>query len=415
MNRKCNRYISFVFLFCLFPLQNMAQTVIEPDAENTNWYIGIQGGVPFGVSTFSSFGADKTRAGYDIGLYAGYRFNPVLSLEAQTAWGEIGQSAQDCCASYWLGNDFNRYEVPVAGINGWSYENLKTDIATQRYGLQLNVNLLGFFARTKESRWSLDISPSLAAIGTKSSIQTITDGNDIRKKQTNWHLGAGGNLQAGYRITHNLNIGVYTGITYLTGDPMDAMPDYLHKNNFIWESGLRLGWTFGRKKTTSKPVTTVFTPKEQVEEAARPSSEPVKREQQENIETAPVGEVQTEVTATEEAADTIILFPSVHFPFNSTVISEAEEKNAQHILEVLETHPDIHVTITGWCDTRGSQNVNARISLQRAEALKAWLVKRGIHSARIRTVGRGSDFKAVNPEAARRADTQEQEKEDNRL
>lgn len=152
-----------------------------------------------------------------------------------------------------------------------------------------------------------------------------------------------------------------------------------------------------------------------MEEAARPSSEPVKREQQENIETAPVGEVQTEVTATEEAADTIILFPSVHFPFNSTVISEAEEKNAQHILEVLETHPDIHVTITGWCDTRGSQNVNARISLQRAEALKAWLVKRGIHSARIRTVGRGSDFKAVNPEAARRADTQEQEKEDNRL
>ena len=78
MNRKCNRYISFVFLFCLFPLQNMAKTVIEPDAENTNWYIGIQGGVPFGVSTFSSFGADKTRAGYDIGLYAGYRFNPVL-------------------------------------------------------------------------------------------------------------------------------------------------------------------------------------------------------------------------------------------------------------------------------------------------------------------------------------------------
>lgn len=64
-----------------------AQEGDAQDAENTSWYVGLQGGVPFGTSTFSSFGADKTRAGFDVGLYGGYRFNPVLSLEAQAAWG----------------------------------------------------------------------------------------------------------------------------------------------------------------------------------------------------------------------------------------------------------------------------------------------------------------------------------------
>lgn len=88
--------------------------------DNPSWYIGLQGGVPFGVSTFSSFGADKTRAGFDAGLYGGYRFNPVLSLEAQAAWGRVNQSAQDCCAGYWLGADGYRYEAAVAGMDGFT-------------------------------------------------------------------------------------------------------------------------------------------------------------------------------------------------------------------------------------------------------------------------------------------------------
>ena len=226
-----------------------AQEGDAQDAENTSSrYIGLQGGVPFGTSTFSSFGADKTRAGFDAGLYGGYRFNPVLSLEAQAAWGRVNQSVQECCAPYWLGSDLHRYEAPVAGLEGWSYADLKSRVATQRYGLQLNMNLLGFFARTKDSRWSLDISPALSAIGTDSSIRTIAGGNEAVKGNTRWHFGAGGNVQAGYMLTRNLHIGIYSGITYLTGDAMDGLPEYRHKNNFIWESGLRLGWTFRGKE-----------------------------------------------------------------------------------------------------------------------------------------------------------------------
>ena len=221
------------------------QTIKEQGKEEQGWYAGVQGGLPFGISGMSSFGADKTRAGWSAGIYGGYRFNPVLSLEAQAAWGQMNLSARNCCRGYWLGSDGNRYEAAVAGMEGWNYGDLKSRVATQRYGVQLNVNILGFFNSTKTGRWTLELSPQFSAIGTKAAFRTIADNAVAMKGATRWHFGAGGNLQAGYGITEHLHIVLYTGLTYLTGKPMDGLPAYRHKNNFVWESGLRLGWRFG--------------------------------------------------------------------------------------------------------------------------------------------------------------------------
>ena len=213
----------------------------------SGWYAGLQGGVPFGVSQFSSFGADKTRAGWTAGIHGGYRFNPVLSLEAQAAWGQVNLSSRDCCPDYWLGSDGVRYEAAVAGMAGWKYSALRSRAFVQSYAVQLNVNLLGFFPATCDGRWTLELAPRLAATGTKAALYTIGGGNEALKGDTRWHLGAGGNLQAAYRITDHLNLGIYTGITYLTGSPLDGMPEHLHQANYIWESGLRLGWFFPTK------------------------------------------------------------------------------------------------------------------------------------------------------------------------
>ena len=220
----------------------------EPKVDRSGWYVGIQGGVPFGVSQFSSFGADKTRAGWNIGLHGGYRFNAVLSLEAQAAWGQVNLSARDCCPDYWLGSDAVRYEAAVAGMTGWSYSALRSRTCTQSYGVQLNVNLLGFFRATRDSRWTLDLAPRIAATGTKTTLCTIGGGDEVLTGSTRWHLAAGGNLQAGCRITDCLNLGIYTGITYLTGSPLDGMPEYLHQANYIWESGIRLSWFFRKTR-----------------------------------------------------------------------------------------------------------------------------------------------------------------------
>ena len=55
-------------------------------SNSQGWYVGIKGGVPFGFSTFSSFGHDKTRLGWAAGIYGGYRFNPIFSAELSAKW-----------------------------------------------------------------------------------------------------------------------------------------------------------------------------------------------------------------------------------------------------------------------------------------------------------------------------------------
>ena len=224
-----------------------------PAAESTtakpaaSWYAGIQSGMPFGVSAMSGFGADRTTPGWSAGIYGGYRFNPVLSLELQAAWGLISLNRRDCCPDYWMGIDGNRYEAAVAGMDGWYMSDLQSRTFVQRYAAQLNVNLLGFFRATRDSRWSLDLSPHIAAIGTESDFR-LTDGKaDVLQGDARWHFGAGGNVQASYTFPAGLQLGIYTGMTYLTGKPMDGTPKYLHKANYIWETGLRLGWSFGTK------------------------------------------------------------------------------------------------------------------------------------------------------------------------
>lgn len=213
------------------------------------WYAGVQGGLPFGISGMSSFGADKTRVGWNVGLYGGYRFSSVFSLEAQLRFGGLGLGNQSCCAEagYWLGADGMRYFAPVNGMEGWAYSDLMSRVTTQHYGVQLNVNVLGFFNATKDSRWRLEVSPLLAAVGTKASIRTLSGNAEVMDSESRWHFGAGGNLQASYAVTRNLNIGIYSGITYLTGKSMDGLPPSVHRNNFIWDSGVRIGWAFGKK------------------------------------------------------------------------------------------------------------------------------------------------------------------------
>ena len=174
-----------------------SQKIDNTSIKERKWYGGVQGGPLFGVSTFSSFGADKTHVGWDAGAFAGYRFTPALSLEVQTAFSKMSLTVQDCCLdrNYWYGADGVRYNAPVFGMEGVAYGDLKSKVFMQRYGVQLNINLLGFFSRTKYGRWSVDLSPALSTVGTKADIQNNKSGQTLNKENTKWHVGLGGNLQ----------------------------------------------------------------------------------------------------------------------------------------------------------------------------------------------------------------------------
>ena len=375
------------------------------------WYVGVEGGMPFGFSTFSSFGHDKTHLGWAAGLYGGYRFNPIFSAELSAKYGEVNMSAQDCCVerNYWLGSDGVLYKAGVLGMDSWEYANLKSHVRMGRYGARVNVNLLGLFHKTANSRWDLAVSPHIYAVTTKADIQTIADDVKVMKGSTNWHLGYGADLQVGYQLTSCLKLGIYSGLTRLTGERMDGMPEHLHKNNFIWESGIRLGISFAKAKKKNVDVET--TP---IKELEVPTTEPEAQQQvispkQSSLQQETAEKAATRVGEQEVVEQPKATFPVVYFAFNSIGIKQSELSKLNGILRTLKENPNMKVTVTGWCDTKGSVAVNKRISRQRAEAVKTWLVKNGIEASRITAIGNGSDD-SQDADKARRVETTDNHK-----
>ena len=391
-NRLLVAMLAFILPF------SFAKAEVKEDGKtgSQGWYVGVEGGMPFGFSTFSSFGHDKTHLGWAAGLYGGYRFNSIFSAELSARYGEVNLSAQDCCVerNYWLGSDGMLYKASVLGMDSWEYANLKSHVRMGWYGARVNVHLLGLFHKAANSRWDLAVSPHIYAVTTKADIQTIADDTKVMNGSTNCHFGYGADLQVGYQLTSCLKLGIYSGLTRLTGERMDGMPEHLHKNNFVWESGIRLGISFSKKK--NKIVETPSVPQTEVLHQDTILSENVNQKEKETVDKA-----ETKVAEQDIKGPVKVTFPVIYFSFNRITIRPSEVSKLKSILHILKENPEMKVTVTGWCDTRGSVAVNRRISRQRAQALKNWLVKRGIAASRISVVGKGSDASRTAPKARR--------------
>lgn len=377
-----------------------------------NWYIGIKSGATFGVSTFSSFSGDKIRSGWNTGLSFGYRISDLWSAELSAAIGRVRMSSQDCCTAYYLGSDGQLYFAPVSGMDTYPYPSLYSEVKTQQYSAQINFDLLRLVSPQRDRRWSLHLSPVLSALVSKATVRFKKGDDPAVQCSSQCNVGLGGELSAGYRLNRQLTASLYSGVTYFPGARIDGMPKRLHRNNCIWESGLKLAWCPQRKKASRSiavlpsknssdlptlPVVKVKAQKPQETDKDSLATDSVTAVP---VVTPPVIIDSVVIKAKDSKPD--LTFPTIYFTFNSIRIESSQIKQTTEILSTLRKNPDIRIDIEGWCDRRGSKEVNIRISLQRAEALKKWLVDRGIPAERITTRGNGIDYQEQEAAKARR-------------
>ena len=79
----------------------------------------------------------------------------------------------------------------------------------------------------------------------------------------------------------------------------------------------------------------------------------------------------------------------VNFNFNSATLKPESIPVLYNAAEILLTHPDIKVEIQGYTDNIGSEKANQRLSLERANTVKNFLVAKGVDASRITTAGMG--------------------------
>ncbi len=85
-----------------------------------------------------------------------------------------------------------------------------------------------------------------------------------------------------------------------------------------------------------------------------------------------------------------VVLPGVNFAFDrADLLPAAKEIIDREVLPVLKEDRALTVLVEGHTDSVGSETYNQRLSERRAEAVKAYLVSKGIAASRIQTKGYG--------------------------
>lgn len=375
------------------------------------WYVGIGVGTSFGQSTFWSITDKGVRSwGIQGGVFGGYKFNRLISTEVGFQYGSQSQYNMPCCP-YWVSTNGEWAATQVIDKDGWYFNDLQ--VATQWYRLvaQANFNLLSFIPGN--SRWSLEVSPQIALVNTRSTWKGNLSKSGAYHEEaqpSNWHFGGGGQLSAGYAIGDNWKVGIYGGLAALTGKRFDMIPNKDHETNLIWDAGVKLSFRIGntRKKKAEERAAAELAAQEaarQQAEQERLAAEKKRQEEQaarEKAEAERLAREKAEKEAAEQAArenaekEAAFNTPiaNVYFGSGATRVEAVYEPSLEEVLATMQKYPDFRLRIYGYSSKSGGKAYNQKLSVRRMEAVQKWFVDHGIEADRV------SDVKACGVDPA---------------
>jgi peptidoglycan-associated lipoprotein len=82
---------------------------------------------------------------------------------------------------------------------------------------------------------------------------------------------------------------------------------------------------------------------------------------------------------------------NVHFDFGQSRIRPDAAATLEQMRQLMRKTPAMRVRVEGHADARGPSAYNVALSQRRAEAVKLWLVERGIAADRIETASFGDE------------------------
>jgi len=87
----------------------------------------------------------------------------------------------------------------------------------------------------------------------------------------------------------------------------------------------------------------------------------------------------------------MVVLNTVYFDYDRSDVRSDQRGALADNASTAEAHPEINVTIEGYCDERGTNEYNMALGQRRADSVKRYLVNYGIDPSKLNTVSYGEE------------------------
>lgn len=179
--------------------------------------------------------------------------------------------------------------------------------------------------------------------------------------------------------------------------PRQDFDDKDHDDYFTLTAGLV--FTFGGKEKKKTDTNAIYRQSldnmKTAEQAYKEAAHNLNQARQLNEETSTaLNELQDALDqvpqqSEELKAELVHIVNNIQFVYDKAEIIEPAYEELNSLASILELYPGLSVEIAGRADQKGSKDYNDKLSMQRAQTVKDYLVNKGIRKSRIKVVSLG--------------------------
>jgi outer membrane protein OmpA-like peptidoglycan-associated protein/uncharacterized protein YegP (UPF0339 family) len=90
-----------------------------------------------------------------------------------------------------------------------------------------------------------------------------------------------------------------------------------------------------------------------------------------------------------KADEKVVVFGDTHFDYDKSTLSQEAKTLLDMDVQALKENPKINVRMAGYTSAEGTENINQKLSEQRANTVRDYLIEKGIAPERITVIGYG--------------------------